>query len=236
MSSRPTADRPRPRLLDLFCGAGGCSVGYHQAGFDVVGVDLLPHRDYPFPLAIADAMEILRVPAFLAGFDVVHASPPCQGYSTITPDSSREKHPRLIEPVRNLLLAWGGLYVIENVEGARRDLRNPVKLCGSSFDLGVRRHRYFETNAPLIMQPPCDHWGQGRPIGVYGDHAQDDEDYRRPDGTRRGNKAKSLEEAQSALRIDWMTDWDDLTDAIPPVFTEIIGSSLLSHLEKAGAA
>lgn len=224
----------KPRLLDLFCGAGGCSVGYARAGFDVTGVDSLPHADYPYELIVDDAMNVLADRAFLSAFDVIAASPPCQGYSTITPDRARDKHPRLIEPVRGALLAWGGLYVIENVEGARRFLRDPLKLCGSSFGLAVQRHRYFETNAPrLILTPHCRHAEQGRPIGVYGDHAQDDEYYRRPDGTRRGNKAKSVEQAQQALGIDWMTEWDDLTDAIPPAFTEFIGAELLSILEVA---
>jgi DNA (cytosine-5)-methyltransferase 1 len=226
----------RPRLLDLFAGSGGCAVGYDRAGFDVTGVDLLPHPEYPFPLVVGDALSVLRAPAVLASFDVVHASPPCQRYSTITPDSSRDSHPDLIAPVRDLLHTWGGLYVIENVEGARHELRDPIKLCGSSFGLEVRRHRYFETNIPdLILQPTCRHAEQGRPIGVYGDHPQDDEYYRRPDGTRRGNKAKSIDEARRVLDIDWMTDWDDLADAIPPAFTQFIGEHLIDSLSRVAA-
>lgn len=218
-----------PRLLDLGAGAGACSVGYHRAGYVVTGVDLLEHADYPYELNIGD---MLTWP--LDGYDVVHVSPPCQAYSTITPDP--DKHPRLIAPMRARLLEWGGLYVIENVEGARADLRHPIKYCGSAFGLAVRRHRYFETNAPLLlMQRPCQHGTQGRPVGVYGDHPQFDADYRRPDGTRRGQKAANIDEAGAALGIDWMTSWDDLTDAIPPAFTYDIGTALLEHLASVAA-
>lgn len=222
----------KPRLLDLFCGAGGCSAGFSRAGFDVFGVDRDAHPAYPFPMLVADAMAVLAIPAFLEGFDVVAASPPCPAYSTITMDPS--KHPRLIEPVREALKEWGGVYVIENVAGAARHMHNPVKVCGSYFGLAVRRHRFFESNA-WLTPTECDHATQGRPIGVYGDHPQDDEHYRRPDGTRRGNKAKTVAQAQEALGIDWMSDWDDLTDAIPPAYTEHIGAQLLAHLEEAAA-
>jgi DNA (cytosine-5)-methyltransferase 1 len=214
----------RPRLLDLFCGAGGCSVGYHRAGFDVVGVDLVEHPDYPFPFHKADALTFP-----LDGFDVVHASPPCQRYSTITSDPSR--HPDLLEPVRDRLLAWGGLYVIENVAGAARLLRQPVKVCGSAFGLAVRRHRYFECNT-FVLGAMCMH-PEEAPIGVYGDHGQQDHEYRRPDGTRRGQKARDVAQARKAMGIDWMTSWDDLADAIPPAYTEHIGTQLLAHLEAA---
>ena len=100
-------------------------------------------------------------------------------------------------------------------------------MCGSAFDLPVRRHRFFESNV-WLYPTECFHASQGRPIGVYGDHPQDDEHYRRPDGTRRGNKAKTIDEARSALGIDWMTEWDDLTDAIPPAYTEYLGKQLLT--------
>lgn len=247
----------RPRLLDLFCGAGGCSVGFDRAGFDVVGVDIKPHPDYPFEFHQLDATAIRvdvnagclheygpasalpgRSDVCLGQFDVIAASPPCPRYSTITAHTSRDQHPDLIPVVRANLQQWAqqtsGLYIIENVPGAARVMDHPVRVCGSAFGLGVRRHRYFESNA-FLVPTECFHAAQGRPIGVYGDHAQDDEHYRRPDGTRRGNKAKSLQDAQQAMGIDWMTDWDDLTDAIPPVYTEFLGEQLIEQIERVAA-
>jgi DNA (cytosine-5)-methyltransferase 1 len=219
------------RLLDTFAGAGGCSVGYARAGFQVTGVDIEPHPDYPYELIVADAMDVLEDRAFLSEFDVVHASPPCPRYSTITPAHTRDQHPDLIPPVRAALREWGGIYVIENVPGAARHMVNPVKVCGSSFGLEVRRHRFFESNAPL-MSTPCRHAEQGTPIGVTGDHPYPQE-YLRPDGTRRGMKPRDLAHGQRAMGIDWMTRWDDLTDAIPPAYCEFVGAQLLDWIEVA---
>lgn len=218
-----------PRLLDLFCKAGGAGMGYHRAGFEVLGVDRDPQPNYPFEFIQADALEYVAEHG--AEFDVRHASPPCQAYSTITPDASR--HPRLIPVIRILLQHFDGPYVIENVEGSRLDLDHPVKVCGSSFGLLVRRHRYFETNVPML-QLPCSHGTQGRPIGVYGDHPQDDREYRRPDGTRRGSKARDTAEAGRAMGIDWM-HWSELTQAIPPAYTEFLGHQLMDHLREVAA-
>ena len=218
----------KPRLLDLFCGAGGAGVGYQRAGFEVTGVDIEEHPDCPYPILVGDAMSVLHCPAILQGFDLIHASPPCPAYSTMTPDPS--KHVGLIAPVRELLIAWGGSYVIENVPGALPHMHNPVRLCGSAFDLAVRRHRLFESNQP-IAPTECFHARQGRPAGVYGDHP-DSREFLRPDGTRRGSKATSLAEAQWAMGIDWM-NWMDLKDAIPPAYTEYIGTQLLDHLAAA---
>lgn len=215
------------RLLDLFCGAGGCSVGYHHAGFDVTGVDIEPHTDYPYELRVADALDVLADVDYLRSFDVVHASPPCPGYSTITADQT--KHPRLIAPVREALRSAGVTYVIENVMGAKTHMVNPVMLCGSSFGLRVRRHRMFESNT-LLMSLPCSH--DGVAVGVYGDHPDRPGGWLRPDGTSRGLKATSLTEGQEAMGIDWMT-WDDLTDAIPPAYTTFVGEQLLDQLRAA---
>jgi DNA (cytosine-5)-methyltransferase 1 len=136
----------KPRVLDLFCGAGGASMGYHRAGFEVVGVDLVPQPHYPFVFVQADA---LTYP--LDGFEVVVASPPCPGYSRATAfhRGARAKHPLLIEPIRERFKAQGVPYVIENVEGA--PLLHPILLCGTMFGLRSIRHRLFESNVPLLQ-------------------------------------------------------------------------------------
>lgn len=217
-----------PQLLDLFAGAGGCSVGYNRAGFTVTGVDHEPHADYPFELIVDDALAVLADAHYLDRFDVIAASPPCPRYSSITRD--RDRHPDLIGPVRDALREWGGIYVIENVEGAVRVLDNPVRLCGSAFGLGVRRHRWFESNV-WLTPTECFHARQGIPLGVYGGHA-DELDHRRvSDGTSRGIRAHTLEEGSEAMGIDWMTEWRDLVDAIPPAYTHYLGTQLLDALD-----
>jgi DNA (cytosine-5)-methyltransferase 1 len=216
----------RPRLLDLFCGAGGCSVGYHRAGFDVVGVDNRPQPRYPYEFHQADALTFP-----LDGFDVVHASPPCQAYSIANNIHGRDDHPDLIGPIRERLLKWGGPYVIENVPGA--PLRNPMTLCGLSFGLNVKRHRLFESNV-WMMIPPCgSHAGdwllvfghtvleRGKTVGKA--KGGGNVIRRRHVGTDRG---------RAAMGIDWMTR-DELSQAIPPAYTEYIGAQLLAHLQAA---
>lgn len=212
----------RPRLLDLFSGAGGSAVGYHRAGFDVVGVDIIDHPDYPFRLIIGDALE-----ADLDGYDVVHASPPCQAYTTMS-NRARGNHSDLLEPVQAKLRAWGGVYVIENVPGARSRMREPLLLHGGMFGLGVHRPRLFETNTPvMVYKAPA----VQNPIGVYGNHHDGRLLFDRADGSAQ-RAASSLEQAQAAMGIDWM-GWDDLREAIPPAYTEYIGAQLLDHLRAA---
>ena len=128
------------KLLDLFCGAGGCGMGYHRAGFEVVGVDINPQPNYPFAFVQGDA---LNPPVDLQSFDVIHASPPCQRYSSAVLIKNRSKHPNYIQQVRTMLQASGKFYVIENVPGS--PLKNPMKLCGTMFVLNVVRHRLLET-------------------------------------------------------------------------------------------
>lgn len=218
----------RPRLLDLFCGAGGCSVGYDRAGFDVTGVDSEPHPAYPYPIVVADALQVLAAPAFLASFDVIHASPPCQAYS-VTSSLHDSDHPELVGPVRDALIAWGGAYVIENVVGA--PLINPLLLCGTEFGLGavcrdgkwrqLRRHRLFESNRWLMGAGSCHHRGEA--VGVYG-HGGSGNGLMK----RRGYQATAAE-GRDAMGIDWMKH-HDVVQAIPPVYTEYIGQQLMQEI------
>lgn len=214
-----------PRLLDLFCGAGGCSVGYHRAGFEVVGVDNKPHPDYPFRMVVADAMEFLAIPELLAGFDVVHASPPCPRYSVAThARGNAEDHPDLVPPTREALRAWGGSYVIENVPGAPLD--HPLLICGWAMGLKhIKRHRLFESNVSL-MSPGC-LCPIGDTVSVFGHSG---EDRRKSAGGMR--KHVPIAEVRQLMGVDWMGSRDDVSDAIPPAYTEYLGEQLIGALER----
>ncbi len=192
------------RLLDLFCKAGGAAMGYHRAGFEVVGVDIEPQPNYPFEFHQADALEYP-----LDGFDVVHASPPCQAF-TVARVIHGKGHSDLLTPSRKRLEAWGGRWVIENVPGA--PMRKDLVLCGSVFgELRLRRHRWFELDSPVAwMTPPCSHGTET--ISVFG-HG--------------GHNYHGVESWKAVMGIDWMTR-DELAQAIPPAYTEFIGSRLLT--------
>lgn len=154
----PHGIRRRPRAIDLFCGAGGASVGYHCAGFDVTGVDINPQPDYPFEFLHMSALD-----ADLSPYEFVAASPPCFAFTSIIPEAQRREfghrwdHPNLIPAIRGKILSAGKHYVMENVAGAHRELVDPVRLCGTMFDLRVFRHRLFESDAPIIAERRCDH-------------------------------------------------------------------------------
>lgn len=220
----------RPRLLDLFCGAGGAAKGYADAGFEVVGVDIKPQPRYPFEFVCADALSTLAETAWIAGFDAIHASPPCQAYSAMRTNwNARKDHPELVEPTRECLRATGLPWVMENVPGA--PMLPLVMLCGSAFGLGIpgyqlRRHRWFEVADLWLMSPPCQH--QGPVIGIYGDHGRD---RRRKEGYGR---YFTLAERKAAMGIEWMAR-NELDQAIPPAYTEYIGAQLLEHLNAAPA-
>ncbi len=224
----------KPRLLDLFCCAGGAGVGYARAGFDVFGVDLAPQPRYPLPFIQGDALKL--DPEFIAGFDAVHASPPCQSYSDLA-KRNRNAHewPRLIEPVREMLLKSGLPYIIENVDGA--PLIHPIVLCGTMFrGLRVIRHRLFETNFPILTPPhgkhPICHTFDKRK-GQYG-KTDEMKDFVSVNGG--GNC--SVAAARDAMGIDWMTK-NELNEAIPPAYTQFIGEQLLVFMEadkRVGAA
>ena len=212
------------KLLDLFCGAGGASKGYAMAGFEVHGVDLKHGKRYPFTYLRADVLDILRDDEFIQQFDVIHASPPCQTYSITQHLRNAQGNVTskldLLEPVRNLLIASNKPYIIENVKGA--PLINPVQICGSSFNLKVRRHRLFESNM-AVEGTVCKHKEQGRPVGIYGSMRDEI-----PQG---GHTAKTMEQANESMGIDWMV-WKELVEAIPPLYTEYIGKQVMERLSK----
>jgi hypothetical protein len=230
----------KPRLLDLFSCAGGAGVGYTRAGFDVYAVDIDPQPSNPCPFHQGDALEVLRT--LIAGgsvlfihprgrhewltlddFVVVHASPPCQGYTALKAVHGNP-WPLLIEPVRDLLEQAGKPYVIENVQGA--PIRRDMVLCGEMFGLRVLRHRYFElgnwTGTAPEHQPHRGRvagWRHGQYydgpyFAVYGN----------------GGGKGTVAQWQDAMGIDWTSDRRELAEAIPPAFTQHIGTQLMAAL------
>jgi DNA (cytosine-5)-methyltransferase 1 len=230
----------KPRLLDLFCAAGGAAMGYYRAGFEVVGVDINRQPHYPFRFIQHDALSVLRTyiadPLMDGPFDAVHASPPCQAYTRKAADWGRKRnywaeHPDLLGPTREMLKATGLPYVIENVPGAPIDAQ--VMLCGTMFPPpGVTgktliKHRLFEANWSLPMAPA--------------DCIHDERVYNPWSG--KGRSAEKLRDAQGtswipmsggASRKAGVTG--DLFNAIPPSYTEHIGRALVEHLRLERAA
>lgn len=203
----------RPVLLDLFCGAGGAAMGYHRAGFDVVGVDINPQPHYPFTFVQADAMTYP-----LGGFDAIHASPPCQDYSRAMRHFA-DGYPRLIDPVRERLAASGLPWVLENVPGAplptQDDLfgAHGVELCGTMFSLPLWRHRLFETSMPVSAPRGCNHIMQ--PMN--------------PHRAIRPGGRTTERNWREAMGVEWMNK-DEGREAIPPAYTDFIGAQLISYL------
>ncbi len=206
----------RPRLLDLFSGAGGAGMGYAQAGFEVVGVDHRPMPRYPFEFHQADALTFP-----LDGFDAIHASPPCQAYS-VTRSLSTKVHPELVEATRERVHGSGLPWVIENVPGA--PLLAPIVLCGTEFGLRspsghwVRRHRLFESNVFLMGAGGCN--CVGKLTAYTTGHPPAETTLWK--GWQMGRRDSAI-----AFGIDWMVG-DELTQAIPPAYTRFIGEQLLA--------
>lgn len=189
-------------------------MGYHRAGFEVVGVDHLPQKHYPFEFHQADAFEYLE--AHGHGFDAIHASPPCQAYSSMS--RNHANHPQLYEACRNLLEITGKPWIIENVIGA--PYRWGTQLCGSMFSMVVRRHRNFETSWLILNPLRCDHQTQGRPITVTGHGG----------GTMRPHSWKGVKsEWPDYMQMPWAVS-EEVTQAIPPAYTEWIGRQLMKAL------
>jgi DNA (cytosine-5)-methyltransferase 1 len=213
----------RPKLLDLFCGAGGASAGYHRSGFRVTGVDVHSQPRYPYRFVRADALEYLAEHG--EEYDVIHASPPCQRYTTASfRNAARSLHPDLIPDVRRALEASGKPWVVENVPGS--PLRTPcVRLCGLMFSLTVFRHRLFESSCLLLAPPHPSH--RGKRIGeggfccVIGHGGGASRRLRISSAAGQDRKSNWA----LAMGIDWMTR-DELSQAIPPAYTEYLGRQL----------
>jgi DNA (cytosine-5)-methyltransferase 1 len=236
LQGNPVGAVVKPRLLDLFCGAGGAAMGYHRAGFEVVGVDIAPQPSYPFEFIQADALDFLqrfelaqdgwhrRVWPF--DFDAIHASPPCQAHSDLQKQSKRT-YADLIAPVRQELATYGLPYVLENVEGA--PLIDPVMICGASVPgLRVIRHRLFEASFPLVgVDCPGRH-----PLVFTHDkrkahHGRLDQNVSFVQVTGGGNC--TVANKRIAMGVPWMTG-AEANEAIPPAYTEHVGRQLMAYL------
>ena len=229
----------KPKILDLFCGAGGCGKGYSDAGFEVFGVDIEAQPRYPFPFEQGDAILTLRhlldsgfvypdgKPLRLEDFAAIHASPPCQGYSENMKHLSRPAK-MLIEPCRRLLTKAGKPWIIENVEGAplatETDLfgGNGVMLCGTQFGLRIWRHRLFETSFPIDRPGPCRH--DRPPLNPH-----------REESRQRMRQEFGQVDLEKIWREEAGVAWMDKAggrQAIPPAFTEFIGKQLIRTISE----
>lgn len=221
------------RLLDLFCGAGGAAVGYHQAGFtEIVGVDIVDQPNYPFDFIQADVMEMTSV----GEVDLIHASPPCQAHTQMSArwrghGGKADSWVDLLTPIREWFHTIEQPWVIENVPGAIRLMEPTVTLHGGMFGLRVNRPRHFETNWMLLSYPAkrTEH-----PVGVYGKPDGREVWRYRNNGNMKGKSLirawKSIEEGQEALGVPWMTDELEIREAIPPAYTKFIGEQFLAQV------
>lgn len=210
-----------PRLLDAFCGAGGASRGYADAGFDVTGIDIRQQKNYPFTFIQEDFMETLHDTEFLKTFDVITASPPCHDHSQLSRMTGNDGTGWMLEEVVRSLAQLDLPVIVENVpEGTHDVLKHRVILCGSSFGLKVRRHRLFASTHRLSA-PPCNHAAQGKPVGVHGHSGGK--------SNRTGERYPSKAEWDEAMGIDWMSE-SEITQAIPPLYTRHIGLQLRAYL------
>lgn len=213
----------RPRLLDLFCCQGGAAKGYHDAGFEVVGVDVTPQPRYPFEFHQADALEFLA--AHGDEFHVWHGSPPCHDHSALSAVVGANGTGWLLAATRTAFLTSAGRrpWVIENVPGA--EMRRDLTLCGSMFGLRTYRHRWFEFSDPMLP-----------PLLPHPTHRIPTDDHKRRTGWNAGMHTTvtgnvTLDIASTALDIDWM-DVDGLPQAIPPAYTRVVGAHLLELLDR----
>ena len=211
----------KPRILDLFCGAGGAAKGYADAGFEVVGVDIDQQPNYPYEFHRADALKFLL--EHWQEFAAFHGSPPCQAFTNAQKIRGNE-HPDYIVATRSALMLIGKPWVIENVPGA--PLVCPIELCGCMFPgLGTYRPRLFESNLSLDQPSHHPHVAKtakmGRPprpgefMHVVGNFS-------------------GVARAREAMGIPWMTR-DELRESIPPAYSEFIGRQIMAGVSERAA-
>lgn len=212
-------------IIDLFCCQGGASKGYADAGFTVIGVDIEPQPRYPFEFIQGDAIALL--PKLVARYNpvAISGSPPCQRYSK-TQRIMRNDHPDLITPTRSAMQATGLPWIIENVEDARDELRNPVMLCGLPLGLRTYRHRLFETSFPVVPPVHAVHWEKTVKMGRR---------LQQGDFYHAVGNFSNVDYVREDLGVPWMSR-DGIRECIPPVYAESIGLQLLDHLDREKAA
>lgn len=224
------------RVLDLFCGAGMAADGYRTAGFEPFGVDVRPQPNYPYEFRQANALEILEDLDFVRGFDLIHASPPCQKHTRAKhlrdAQGGKSKYDDLLTPALELLRKTGVPWVVENVPGAP-GMDKAVVECGSSYGLKVRRHRLFLSDDIPLVRSKCDHKAQGKPIGVY--HVMGDTCKGVCSKTGKlvigGSTAKTIEEGLWAMGVDRNISWNELKEGFPPAYTRHVGEQAMRWLK-----
>jgi DNA (cytosine-5)-methyltransferase 1 len=216
--------------LDMYCCAGGATKGLQRAGFKVLGVDHKAQPRYCGDWFVeADCLSL--TPAFVRQFDFAWASPPCQAHTSMKTMWNAKQHADLIPQTLDLLKRAGVPYVVENVVGA--PLENAFMLCGTQFGLGIpeaelRRHRLFVTNTGLAFPRRCKH-RKRYTIGVYGGghgvslhrHA-------------RGERCFTAEQQRKAMDMPWATV-DEMSQAIPPAYSEFIARAFLAQRKQVAA-
>ncbi|MFD9724263.1 DNA methylase [Streptomyces sp. NPDC059072] len=230
---RRAANDNRPLLLDLFCCAGGAATGYHRAGFTVHGIDIVDRSArYPFAFRQGDALDVLDrliQSGRIEDYALVHGSPPCQRRCALTVGTNASRgwggqHVDLVAPTRELLEKSGRPYVIEQPDG-QADVRKDIRLCGEMFGLGVLRHRNFELGG-WTAERPAHRKHRGRVRG-WRHGRYHDGPYVAAYG-KGGGKA-SVPEMQAAMGIDWTDVHEELTEAIPPAYSEWLGRAFLAR-------
>lgn len=208
----------KPKLLEVYCSAGGSSVGYQRAGWEVDGVDIMPQRHFPFRFFKADAVEFIYEHGHR--YDAIVGGPVCKRYSKTWRIQTLD-HPTQIPATRAAMVASGKPYIIENVEDALPELLTPMLLCGQDFGLHTYRHRLFESNVRLVR--PGSHAPHIKPTVKMG-RALRPGDYYHAVGN-----FSSVEIIRADMGVEWMNR-QEIAQCIPPSYTQYLGTQLKASL------